>query len=145
MSAYIWDGLTKEGQGRAIVLNGHAYTGCDTYHYSLSSGENTDYSLPDWEASRWHLAAPRKSNETLQGLCEITVQSMMGSYSGNAGLLSGWCHQEDGQWRFEYARCMLGVQHIWWGVHVFAIVELILGVVGVVLWVREVRTEESPM
>jgi hypothetical protein len=56
---------------------------------------------------------------------------MMGSFYGNAGFLSGWFDQEVGEWKFEYSSCMLGVQHIWWAVHVFDLIVIALGLGGV--------------
>lgn len=61
----------------------------------------------------------------------------MGSFSGNAGFLSAWFDMDAGEWKFEYASCMLGVQHIWWGVHVLDLIVIMLGLGGVVAMVVE--------
>ncbi|KAK4539414.1 hypothetical protein LTR36_010977 [Oleoguttula mirabilis] len=95
-----------------------------------------------------HLAPGPAPDSTGPMLREITVRSMMGSFSGNAGLLSAWFEADEGnegneeeggqgRWRFEYSSCMLGVHHIWWAVHVLDLVVVALGVVGVGLEVRE--------
>jgi hypothetical protein len=43
---------------------------------------------------------------------------MMGDFGGNAGLLSAWFDEQAWEWRFEYATCPLGRQHLWWFVHI---------------------------
>lgn len=73
-------------------------------------------------------------------LREITLRSMMGDFSGHAGFLSAWFDEsigEAGEWRIEFAKCALGVQHWWWAVHVLDVV-LVGVVVGALLaWVLE--------
>lgn len=123
ISQQILDGLTADGRGSAIVLNGHDHEGCDSWHSNTSSG---------WQAQR-----------TGEGLREVTVRSMMGDFGGNAGLLSAWFSEESGKWEFEYESCMFGVQHIWWGIWVLFIIESLLGVVGGVLWTFERRNQKK--
>lgn len=139
-SETVLDGLGGQG----IVLNGHDHEGCDTYHYETSS---TDEALAsqdsghaaksdpseengDWEVKRYRLAREERRDQNIKGIREITVRSMMGSFGGNAGLLSAWFDKEAQQWRFEYATCPLGVQHIWWAIHVLVLVEAGLGLTG---------------
>ena len=105
------------GLGRpGIILTGHDHEGCDVYHHiSQSPDKGQDSSEPQsWKATRW----PDVTNLTRPGIREVTVRSMMGEFGGNAGLLSAWYDDAAQQWRFEYASCSLGVQHIWWAVHV---------------------------
>ena len=64
---------------------------------------------------------------------------MMGSYGGNAGLLSAWFDEDQGQWKYEYETCMLGVQHIWWAAHILTIIEVGLGAAGLAAWLIERR------
>ncbi|TKA72147.1 hypothetical protein B0A55_08365 [Friedmanniomyces simplex] len=153
ISSHILDGLlSAEGSGTAIILNGHDHEGCDTYHHhrptspppplDSNAEEEKEKRGREWHASPFHHPAqiqtqaqpqhPRTnpSSHASPGLREITVRSMMGSYAGNAGLLSAWFDPETGGWRFEYESCMLGVQHLWWAAHVLGVVELGLGVVG---------------
>ena len=138
-SGYLLSGLAGTSERRtAIVLSGHDHEGCDTYHYRAALNEGQ----PDspWEAKHYNQARPNVANESLVGLREITVRSMMGSFGGNAGFLSGWFDYDVGEWKFEYNSCSLGVQHIWWAVHVFDLVVITLGVVSVVsLVVEELR------
>jgi hypothetical protein len=73
---------------------------------------------------------------------------MMGSFSGNAGFLSAWfdntTNEGVGEWKFEYASCMLGVQHIWWGVHVLDLIIVALGLGGVgAMVVEEVEAAKA--
>lgn len=110
------------GQGRpGIILTGHDHSGCDVYHY-LPHKQHIEHRL--WEAKRWFDASDIVNNSTIPGIREITVRSMMGDFSGNAGLLSAWYDEVLDQWQFEYATCALGVQHIWWAVHILDLITL---------------------
>ena len=107
------------GLGRnGIILTGHDHEGCDVYHH-ISTAENSEGQL--WNTTRWRDAAPLV-NQPIPGIREITVRSMMGDFGGNAGLLSAWFDQKIGEWRFEYSTCSIGVQHIWWAIHVLDLV-----------------------
>ena len=137
-----------ERGGNAFVLNGHDHEGCDTYHsrdlreaasHDGSSGDPEYEPHCTWKARHFSQAQRDIANDSLVGLREVTVRSMMGSFGGNAGFLSAWFDEEAGEWKFEYASCMLGVQHIWWGVHVLDLVVVALGVGGVVAMVVEER------
>lgn len=141
-SSYILDGLTnRERSAKAIVLNGHDHEGCDTYHYKSTSPDSSDAEdaviEPSWRAKRFSQARSKLTNTSICGLREITVRSMMGSYGGNAGLLSAWFDYGTEEWHFEYKGCMLGVQHIWWAVHVLDVVVLGLGLLGMMAKVCE--------
>lgn len=122
------------GYGRAgLMLNGHDHAGCDTYHF-INQTNGTDASERYWQAVRWEEAQGQKipGSEGIPGRREITVRSMMGDFGGNAGLLSLWFDQDTWEWKFEYATCPLGTQHLWWFVHIVdAIVLLWIGLYGV--------------
>ncbi|GIZ41874.1 hypothetical protein CKM354_000516300 [Cercospora kikuchii] len=75
----------------------------------------------------------RMKDANLTGVREVTVRSMMGEFGGNAGLLSAWWDQGKQEWKFEYASCQAGVQHIWWAVHVADLITLGLGAFGALL------------
>ncbi len=138
-SDYLLNGLTALGEhSNAIILNGHDHEGCDTYHYHR--GEDGPGA---WEAKHYAFARDERQTEGLTGIREITVRSMMGSFYGNTGFLSGWWDKEEERWRFEYASCTFGVQHVWWGVHVFDLVVGGLGVAGVGFAVWEVFGEDD--
>ena len=111
------------GLGRnGIIITGHDHEGCDVYHYL------EDSEVPDprtWKAERFNNSLWR-SNRTSPGIREITLQSMMGEFGGNAGLLSAWYDHDLREWRMEYSSCLLGTQHIWWAVHVLDIVTTVL-------------------
>jgi len=170
MSQNILDGLVPnagygvDGKprsvGNAIVLNGHDHEGCDTYHYRLSDSfvdthlADTESEQLVWNAGKFRHSLPHRNDESWEGVREVTVRSMMGSYGGNAGLLSAWWEADKGggdgggedgagggRWRFEYSTCMLGVQHIWWGVHILDLIVVGMGVVGLALEVGEVIDE----
>ena len=100
----------------SIVLNGHDHEGCDSFHYrdtassSILGNENPIIPKTIHYRDLPSLSAEQKT----QSVREITVRSMMGSYGGHAGFLSGWFNVEEGEWQFEYASCAFGVQHIWW-------------------------------
>ena len=139
ISARILDGLVHEGSGggTAVVLNGHDHEGCDTLHYRDGTTDSEGEGEGGWDASHFNSVKSRSTDDVSAGLREITVRSMMGSYGGNAGLLSAWFDNEAGRWRFEYETCMFGVQHFWWAAHVLALVEVGLGVGGLGFLLRE--------
>lgn len=109
---------------QSLILNGHDHEGCDTFH-----------ELNATEGQRW-IAKPWRRQDPATGIREVTVRSMMGSFGGNAGLTSAWYDEEEG-WQFRYAACTVGVQHIWWAVHILALVEVLLAVGGVILKLLE--------
>ncbi|KAI9773070.1 MAG: hypothetical protein M1840_008190 [Geoglossum simile] len=119
-----------EGEERnGVVLTGHDHEGCDVYHYP-SLGPSSDPPDPSSRPDHpWNVTT--KPHPAVPSLREITVRSMMGSYGGNAGLLSVWFNDESGEWACEYQDCALGVQHWWWGVHILDLVTV--GVGGIVL------------
>ena len=111
-----------KGLGRnGIILTGHDHEGCDVYHH-LPAHEDPE--ARRWNASRWKESVEIRSQADIPGLREITVRSMMGDFGGNAGLLSAWFDDEVGEWRFEYSTCSIGVQHIWWAIHVLFLVTI---------------------
>ncbi|SMQ45022.1 unnamed protein product [Zymoseptoria tritici ST99CH_3D7] len=139
-SERILEGLTgPNGNGSAIVLNGHDHEGCLVYHARPKAGmEIINEQTPIWAAYEYHSpegALARHPSRT--GVREVTVRSMMGDFGGNAGLVSAWWDETAGQWRFEYADCLFGVQHIWWAVHVFDVVAACIGLLGALAWVIE--------
>ncbi|KAL8628988.1 hypothetical protein Q9189_005287 [Teloschistes chrysophthalmus] len=110
-----------EGLGRnGIILTGHDHEGCDVYHHLPY---HPDPDSRAWSAERWAISTSRL-NKTIPGIREITVRSMMGEFGGNAGLLSAWFDDHSQRWRFEYSTCSLGVQHVWWAIHVFDLVTI---------------------
>lgn len=110
----------NSGLGRpGIILTGHDHEGCDVYHYIPPAVAGVDPKERRWNASRWPDSTTIAGDEAVPGIREVTVRSMMGEFGGNAGLLSAWYDEDDekGPWRFKYASCKLGVQHIWWAIH----------------------------
>ncbi|KAL1901084.1 hypothetical protein Sste5346_002151 [Sporothrix stenoceras] len=118
------------GQGRrGVILNGHDHEGCDTFHYINQSHKISDEDR-HWETATWAAARTEgllgKERDGLPGVREITVRSMMGEFGGNAGLLSVWFDEDAWEWRFEYATCAFGRQHLWWAVHVVDLIAVLL-------------------
>ncbi|KAL8804687.1 MAG: hypothetical protein Q9200_005714 [Gallowayella weberi] len=111
-----YGGLGRNG----IILTGHDHEGCDVYHHlpKASEPESRRWAVGQWGSSRQYL------NETIPGIREITVRSMMGEFGGNAGLLSAWFDDNSRQWQFGYSTCSLGVQHIWWTIHILDIITI---------------------
>lgn len=104
------------GRGRrGVILNGHDHEGCDTYHF-INQTQGHSHVDRFWESRRWAEAPVGRPGHP--GVREITVRSMMGDFGGNAGLLSAWFDEQAWEWRFEYATCPLGRQHLWWLVHI---------------------------
>lgn len=116
------------GKGRSgIILNGHDHEGCDTFHFiNQTAGENMDDR--NWEVVPWNKAQEKAIPEKYghPGLREVTVRSMMGGYGGNAGLLSAWFDEEAWEWKYEFVNCALGKQYMWWFVHIFDLILVIL-------------------
>lgn len=106
-------------QGSAVVLNGHDHEGCDTHHYTTLDGE-----IRQHEAIHHRAFDTLSIEEKLSSFRELTVRSMMGSYGGYAGFLSGWFNQAEGKWEFEYETCGFGVQHIWWACNIVLLLEI---------------------
>jgi len=124
--------VAGKGFGRyGTILTGHDHEGCDTYHYINQSAPWERY----WEAKRWVDAESSRLVEAdeIPGMREITVRSMMGDFAGNAGLMSLWFDEENWDWKFEFVNCGLGTQHIWWTVHVWCLINIILIIVYIVL------------
>ncbi|KZZ88579.1 Metallophosphoesterase domain protein [Ascosphaera apis ARSEF 7405] len=131
MSGDKW--MPAGGMGRkGVVLNGHDHTGCDTVHYiqrNTSQDENHDEGSKGWKwvTQRYADAKSKLTDPTEPSIREITLRSMMGEYGGNAGLLSLWFDDAPGrmEWRYEFSVCRFGVQHIWWAVHVIALIAIL--------------------
>lgn len=116
------------GFGRnGVIITGHDHEGCDVYH---SLPENDLKDSRTWKAERWDDSG-LQSNDTLPGIREITLRSMMGDFGGSAGLMSAWFDHGLGEWRIEYQECLLGLPHIWWAIHVVDIITI-----GLILIVR---------
>jgi len=121
------------GYGRnGVILTGHDHEGCNVYHFMNHSSP-----MRQWEATTWPkaLSADIVDKPGIPGLREITVQSMMGGFAGNAGLMSLWFDEKTWEWKFEFTNCGLGTQHIWWLVHILDLIALGIGLVygGVVV------------
>lgn len=115
--------LPNGGWGRpGIILNGHDHEGCDVYHHHPANSDTIPAKEQGWSATRWSEVSGAYQMPAGPGIREITVRSMMGSYGGNAGLLSAWFDEGAQRWSFAYDTCALGVQHFWWAIHVLALV-----------------------
>lgn len=134
------------GKGRnGLILTGHDHEGCDTVHYVLRGeeaarttfeGKQIETELdsdPPWKWKSVHTSTfaevSRKTNsdsEVVTSVREVTLRSMMGGYSGNAGLLSLWYDFDTSDWKYEITMCSLGVQHIWWAVHIIDLITLLV-------------------
>jgi hypothetical protein len=115
------------GKGRkGVILTGHDHEGCDVWHYlPESSTENAvgkdseELKFESWNSMPWRDA---NMSASYTGVREVTFRSMMGQFGGNAGLLSLWFDFDKHEWQHEVQMCELGVQHIWWGIHVLDLV-----------------------
>lgn len=138
-----------QGKGRhGLILNGHDHAGCDTFHY-IPTNETWNSSLEEvaerktqWNVSRWQ---DTDLGNAHTGVREVTLRSMMGDFSGNAGLLSAWFDFQAGHWRYEIQTCRLGVQHIWWAVHSIDVAAVVLGLLALVdMLVRKTEKRQAP-
>lgn len=100
---------------------------------SWSSVRTELYQKPEGEVIR-HEEGVRSSFERVASVREVTLRSMMGEYSGNAGLLSLWYDFSAKTWIYEIQMCSLGVQHIWWAVHVLDVVTVIIVLFQTIAW-----------
>lgn len=111
-----------QGKGRpGLILNGHDHEGCDTWHYvRVNRTWNSSDEEPSDRTTQWHVSKIAKADpdKTYTGVREITLRSMMGDFGGNAGLLSAWYDFDHQSWEYEFQTCKLGVQHVWWAVHI---------------------------
>lgn len=131
----------RGGSGRkGLILTGHDHTGCDAVHFTESvAAESQDEAVEgqnppqSWKWSARRYGEPVEAKESGSSIREVTLRSMMGDFGGNAGLLSIWFDTELGEWDYDITMCPAGVQHIWWAVHVLALVTVILGLVWAVL------------
>ncbi|KAF2138290.1 uncharacterized protein K452DRAFT_290877 [Aplosporella prunicola CBS 121167] len=114
------------GLGRnGMILTGHDHEGCDVYHHHPRDADG-------WKAARWQDSGNLTADADMPGVREVTMRSMMGEYGGYAGLVSVWFDQAVGEWRFDIMQCHLGVQHIWWAVHIVDLVTLLMLIGGIV-------------
>ena len=121
------------GFGRnGLILTGHDHEGCDIFHY-INQSANASERL--WEAQRWSetQSSGFLDEAGIPGLREITVRSMMGDFSGNAGLLSLWFDEKTWDWRFEFVNCRMGKQHLWWVVHILDLITVGVGIAFTVM------------
>ena len=124
MSAHL--DAPNKGLGRpGVILTGHDHEGCDVYHRLPRRQIQDDRTQPSWNVTPWVDASSTAHDVLTPGIREITVRSMMGEFGGNAGLLSAWYDGATRRWRFEYSSCMVGVQHIWWAVHIIDLLALL--------------------
>lgn len=125
------EGAAGGGWGRnGLILTGHDHTGCDVVHFvnrsiDLNTEDEGNPGQPwKWSATRYTPgSAPDEEQPSIR---EVTLRSMMGEFGGNAGLLSVWFDADPAvhEWKYEISMCALGVQHIWWAVHVLDIIVL---------------------
>lgn len=101
----------------------------------ITAHDESTQPVREWQARTWRNATSEGivGTPSLPGVREITVRSMMGGYGGNAGLLSAWFDEETWEWRFEYATCALGTQHLWWAVHITDLIVAVLLVIYMVM------------
>ncbi|KAI5289297.1 mitochondrial inner membrane protein required for protein import [Ascosphaera aggregata] len=142
------------GRGRnGLILNGHDHTGCDTVHYIHHEGPDPASTQADnqdlerlWSWKNIRYSSENMSSYNTPNVREITLPSMMGEYGGNAGFLTIWF--DDGSsssssslgaaadlaptWKYKFTRCRFGIQHIWWAVHVLALI----ATANLLLWIR---------
>jgi hypothetical protein len=137
------------GKGRqGLILTGHDHEGCDVWHHLPSRQLTGDTPGGDGDGDGklkddgWHSIPWRDANTSAShtGVREITLRSMMGEYGGNAGLLSIWFDFEEHGWQYEMQMCQLGVQHIWWGIHVLDCITIAV----TILWLVSSCLGSSP-
>ena len=121
------------GMGRqGLVLTGHDHEGCDVYHHlplSAAEREVADDQERRWNATRWEHSQESRT-QPIPGIREVTLRSMMGEFGGLAYFISAWFEEGDnldGTWKFEVARCAIGIQHWWWAGHILMVITVGVG------------------
>ncbi|AMD20648.1 HDL096Cp [Eremothecium sinecaudum] len=109
-----------------IILAGHDHEGCEAIY-------NKDDKLGIWNVSR------SVTSEDLH-IKEITIRSVMASYGGNAGLLTGHFDAKEENWQWNFSLCPFAVQHIWWFAKISTI---ITGLAWFLILVRSAFTMRS--
>ena len=125
------------GMGRnGIILTGHDHEGCDVYHYGFKNSS-------EWYAKRWGSKEAKEAltDEDVPGMREVTVRSMMGEFGGHAALVSAWWDAKEGKWEIEVGGCDLGVQHIWWAVHIIDFIAIIAVLATCIAYLVEVKMD----
>lgn len=126
-------------KSKGIILTGHDHHGCNITHY-YREAEADGQITGTWEAvhSQHYLNMLRAGVVDYEWIQEITVTSVMGDHGGNAGFLSAWFENSDGQggeWRFAYNSCMSGGIINWWIVHVADVIAVALGLMLAFGWI----------
>ncbi|KAF3935261.1 hypothetical protein ABW19_dt0203669 [Dactylella cylindrospora] len=146
----VGEGNIPRGREMGIILNGHDHEGCNVVHWMGDvevKDENGEGIEKRWKAGKWEdrkklVGGFEKSggNEEKElWVREVTVRSMMGEFGGNAGLTSAWFDVESMSWKFEYSTCPIGIQHIWWTVHIVDIITILLLIsYGLIVAIAEV-------
>lgn len=132
-------------KSKGLIMTGHDHPGCDVWHYFDGESPNEIGTNGQWGvlgySNRGDIAGQLREqgaavgdnveseSTAFEGVREITVRSMMGEFSGNSGLLSAWFDWDAMTWRFEYAACEFGIQHLWWATYVSLFLVLVGGTV----------------
>lgn len=134
------------GKGRkGLILTGHDHEGCDVWHHIPKQVGQTVVGHEDMTSDSWNSVPWRDANMSTShtGIREITLRSMMGQYGGNAGLLSLWFDFDKSEWQYEIQMCQLGIQHIWWGIHVLDCITICTTILWVASWA--LNSSATPM
>lgn len=95
-----------------IILTGHDHYGCNSWYNLLSD---------TWEASE----SVKPTGERF-AVREIVVESMMGDFDGQTGILTGHFDKFKQTWLFEFTYCSFLVQHYWWSSKILTVVAVFL-------------------
>lgn len=105
-----------------------------TTSWSWKSQRTTNFPPP--VSSPKHSKNAENTSEIVTSLREVTLRSMMGEFGGSAGLLSLWYDFEAQTWEYDIQMCPLGVQHVWWAIHVIDVVTVLILSGWTALWMR---------
>jgi hypothetical protein len=131
------------GMGRkGLIVTGHDHEGCDVYHHLFQDGQGDK---EGWQAEKWNQAYKDDvvGKDRVPGVREITLRSMMGEFAGYAGLISISYNETAGDWDAEFATCSLGIQHIWWAVHILDFITLAGIALFIILWLSRPRNART--
>lgn len=109
--------LEQVFNGDGFVLSGHDHEGCHVTH--LAPAVPSGY----WTAKKYDAAGKVSGQQdTRKTVEEATVRSVMGQYSGNAGLLTARYDLGSSRWIFKYQGVAFVHNTVWWLVNILTLI-----------------------
>lgn len=104
-----------------IILTGHDHEGCRTIHLEPSS-TNQFWTAEKYQQKRLAQLQRDARNGAANVIEEITVRSVMGQYSGNAGVLAARYDPSTMTWNFKYQAVPFVHNTAWWLINILTLI-----------------------